>query len=334
VIAPKKQSLVGLRVAAVEKAAATERLRLYGRVAVDERRVYRVDVGINGFVRELSPATTGAHVRKDEWLAAISAPEARSLIQGYLASVEVLDRTRNGAEGAVSTQAAALAAQQMQDRLLAIGISRVQIDDIARTREAPTTITIGAPADGFVIGRTVSLGQKVDRGDELFRIADLERVWVHAEAFGAEAEYVAPGAIVDVSIPGRATSLRGRVSRDVQPQFDPASQSVKLRLDVDNPSYVLRPDMYVDVDLPVTLPPAITVPTDAIIDSGLTRTVFVERQPGIFEPRDVETGLRFGGRVEIVNGLTAGERVVIAGTFVLDAERRIQTSTSNERRHP
>jgi hypothetical protein len=92
--------------------------------------------------------------------------------------------------------------------------------------------------------------------------------------------------------------------------------------------------MFVDVDVSVTLPPAIAVPADAIIDSGLKRTVFVERRAGLFEPREVETGWRLGGRVQIVKGLSAGERVVVAGTFVVDAERRIRASIPDDRSRP
>jgi RND family efflux transporter MFP subunit len=278
--------------------------------------------------------TTGSHVDKDEWLATLSAPEIRSPIQGYLVARELFERAKKDSESSASIELARSGLQQATERLLTLGISSTQIEEITRTRQVPTSIDILAPAAGFVLARNISVGQKFSRGDELFRIADLSRVWVLADAFGAEAEHMLPGAAAEISIPGRARTLRGRVSRDVPPQFDAASQSVKLRLDADNPGYVLRPEMFVDVDLPVTLPPAIAVPVDAIIDSGLTRTVFVERRAGVFEPREVETGWRFGGRVEVVKGLAAGERVVIAGTFVLDAQRRIQAGTAGEQARP
>ena len=89
---------------------------------------------------------------------------------------------------------------------------------------------------------------------------------------------------------------------------------------------MLRPDLFVDVDLRVTLPAAIAVPADAVVDSGSKRRVFVERRAGVFEPRQVETGWRLGGRVQIVKGLAEGDRVVVAGTFLLDAESRLRTT--------
>jgi Cu(I)/Ag(I) efflux system membrane fusion protein len=327
-ISPEKQQLIGVRVSPVEKKSGTERLRLYGRVAPDETRVYRINVGIDGFIREISTVTTGSHVRQDEWLATFSTPEARSPIQGYLVSVDVLDRSRKAGDSPAQIDLASASLQIAVDRLLTLGMSIVQIEEIGRTRRVPPTVKITAPADGFVLARNVSTGQKVERGNELYQIADLRRVWVVADVFGADAEVVQPGAIAEVSVPGRSASLRARVSSDVRPQFDAGGQSVKLRLEVDNPGFVLRPEMSVDVDMLVTLPRSIAVPVDAVLDSGLKKTVFVERSAGVFEPRQVETGWRFGQRVQIVKGLAAGDRVVVAGTFLLDAENRLRTARS------
>jgi membrane fusion protein, copper/silver efflux system len=332
-ISSEKQQLIGVRVSPVEKRSATERLRLYGRVAPDETRVYRINVGIDGFIRELSTVTTGSHVRNNEWLATFSAPEARSPIQGYLIALEVLDRTRQRAEGPLPVEVAGAGLQQSIDRLLTLGMSRVQVEEIARTRQVPPNIKITAPADGFVLARNVSAGQKFERGDELFQIADLRRVWILADVFGREAEYVRPGMVARVSIPGRASTFRARVS-DVLPQFDAASQSLKVRLEVDNPQFLLRPDMFVDVELPIAFPPTIAVPVDAVLDSGVKKTVFVERAAGMFEPREVETGWRFGDRVEIVKGLAAGERIVVSGTFLLDSESRIRHVTPHTGSRP
>ena len=115
---------------------------------------------------------------------------------------------------------------------------------------------------------------------------------------------------------------------NVPPQFDPASRTLKVRLEADNPGYALRPDMFVDVEFPIQLPPAITVPVDAVLDSGLRKTVFVDRDNGFFEPRKVETGWRFGDRVEIVKGLMPGERIVTSGTFLLDSESRMKMAAA------
>jgi Cu(I)/Ag(I) efflux system membrane fusion protein len=323
-ISPQQQQLIGVRVALAEKSSGTERLRLYGRVAPDETRVYRVDVGMDGFMREISTATTGSQVRKDEWLATFSAAEVRSPIQAYLVALDVFDRTKKGADNQVAIDLAAVNVQQGIDRLLTLGMSPVQIDEIKQTRQAPSYVKITAPADGFVLARNISVGQKFERGDELYRVADLRRVWILADVFGSEAEYIRPGMVAHVSVPGRRQSLKAAVSRTVLPQFDAASQSVKVRLEADNPGYLLRPDMFVDVHLSITLPATVAIPAEAVIDTGLNKTVFVEREAGVFEPRRVETGWRFGNRVQILDGLTPGDRIVVSGAFLLDSESRMR----------
>jgi RND family efflux transporter MFP subunit len=328
-ISSERQQLIGVRVSPATMTATGETLRLYGRVAADENTIQRVDVGIDGFVRELSTVTAGSEVRKDQWLATFSAPELRQPIQGYLVAVELLERAKKEGEARGSTEVAAAAVQQNADRLLTLGMSSVQIEEITRTRQVPHAFTITAPAGGFVLARNLTRGQKFGRGDELYRIADLRRVWVVADVVGADAAYVKAGSIAEVSVPGRGAPVRARVSRDLRPEFNPETQSVKLRLEVDNPGFILRPDMFVNVDLRVALPPAIAVPVDAVVDEGLKKIVFVERAPGLFEPRQVETGWVSGGRVQILNGLAAGDRVVVDGTFLLDAETRLRTTRSS-----
>ena len=330
-ISADRQARAGVLVRAVERIASSEPLRLYGRVAPDETRSYRINIGIDGYIRELSPVTTGSRVARDQWLATVSAPDVRTAIQAYLVTLDIVDRSRRTGDSQVQLDIAAAGVQQALDRLLTIGMSRAQVEEIQRTRLVPPSIRVASPADGFVVARQVSVGQRVANGDELYRVADLSHVWVMAEAFGADGEAVAPGATARITIPGRDASFAARVSRDVPPQFDRDSQSATVRVHVDNPGAVLRPDMFVDVEIATAARSAIVVPADAIIDSGFTRTVFVERSAGIFERRGVETGRRAAGRVEIVKGLAAGERIVVAGAFVVDAERRLTETTADLR---
>ena len=127
--------------------------------------------------------------------------------------------------------------------------------------------------------------------------------------------------------PNYSMIFRGTVS-DVPPVFDPGSRTLKVRLEAENPGEILRPDMFVDVELPINLPPAISVPADAVLDSGFKKTVFVDDGGGFFEPREVETGWRIGNRVEIVKGLKLGERIVISGNFLIDSESRLELAAA------
>jgi RND family efflux transporter MFP subunit len=186
---------------------------------------------------------------------------------------------------------------------------------------------VRSPTAGFVLARNVTPGQWFDRGTELYRIADLSRVWIFADIYENEGRYFRPGMKVKVSLPNQGKAFQARVS-DVLPQFDPNTRTLKLRLEAENPNYFMRPDMFVDVELPIQLPSAITVPVDAVLDSGLKKTIFVDQGNGIFEPREVETGWRVGGRVEIVKGLEPGERIVVSGNFLIDSESKLEMAAA------
>jgi membrane fusion protein, copper/silver efflux system len=325
----ERQQLIGVRVASVKKASGTYSLRLFGRVAADETRVYKLVAGVDGFIRQVSMVTTGSQVGKDHWLATFSAPEARSPLQAYLITLDVADRQRRGGADAPAQFDAANASSQLAiDRLLNLGMSHRQIEEIKRTRQLPTNIKILAPAGGFVLARNVSLGQKFEKGMEWYRIADLRRVWIVADVSENEAQYLHPGVRAKISLPNQSKTLSAKVS-DVLPQFDGATRTLKVRLEADNPGYVLRPDMFVDVELPVKFPSTIAVPADAVLDSGRRKTVFVERGEGFFEPRQVETGRRFDDQVEILDGLLPGEQVVVSSNFLIDSESRLKAAVAS-----
>jgi len=316
------QRLVGVRVERAEKVATTQKLRLYGRVEPDETRIYRINAGIDGYIREISAVTTGSRVGDGEWLATLAAPDARAPIQGYLVAVEALERSIQRPADVAGQPDAGV--EQATDRLRTLGMSRAQIDEIRRTRMVPSAIRITAPAAGFVVARNLTAGEKIASGEELYRLADLGRVWILADLVGRDAEHARPGLVADVTVPGRRSTIRATISGALPPQFDAQNQSTRVRLEAANPDALLRPGMLVDVHLPIALPPAIAVPIDALLDGGLTKRVYVERADGAFEPRDVETGWRFGDRVEIVRGLAEGDRVVVSGTFLLDSESRMR----------
>lgn len=326
-IDPARQQLFGVRVGPVEETSGSYKLRLLGRVAADEAKIYKINAGIEGYIQEVSAATTGSFVRKDQVLATFAAPMASMTLQTFVLNLGAEDRfKKSAAEGTVEGQSVAsvnanlqLRVQQLQN----LGMSTLQMDEIRKTRQIPDTIKIVSPVDGFVVSRNVSPGQKFERDMEWYRIADLRRVWVVADVFESEAQYLKPGMQVRVSLPDQNVTFAGRVS-NVLPQFDVATRTLKARIEVENQGYALRPDMFVNVELPVAFSRALVVPADAVLDSGLKKTVFIEQGKGVFSPRVVETGRRLNDRVEIVKGLEPGEKIVISGNFLVSSESRLQ----------
>jgi len=326
------QGLLGIRVATVARTGAPRVVRVLGHVVPEDTRVYRINSGMEGFIRETYNDSVGVQVKKDQKLASFYGPDSLSVLSGYLAATTGVPGAvgKDGNRtmpfpGAVSKQGVS-SVQGYTDRLRNLGMSDVQIRQIAESRQLPEDIDVVAPADGFILSRNISPGLHFDRSMEFYRIADLTRVWILADMFSNEANSFHPGAIARVTVSGQGKTFTARVS-DVLPEIDPSTRTLKLRLEADNPGFVLRPDMYVDVELPVARPAGLTVPQDAVIDSGNEQRVFVERSGGVFEPRPVQTGWRSGDRIEIVQGLAEGERVVTAGTFLVDSESRLKSVT-------
>jgi RND family efflux transporter MFP subunit len=287
---------------------------------------------VDGWITGVGKATTGSVVKKNETLATFYSPEFLSAVQALLFALNSMDRSQSGQMAKGQAQQDQMAQfginlRQYKDSLRNLGMGERQVEEMIRTRQFMESVDITSPSDGILLARSVSPGQRFERGKELYRIADLSRVWILVDVYGAEVSQFKAGMQVRATLPSHNKSFLARVSA-IPPIFDPASRTLKVRLELDNPGYQLRPDMFVNVELPVTLPPMLAVPAEAIIDSGLKKTVFVEKSAGIFEPREVETGRSFGNRVEIVSGLKAGERIAVSGTFLLDSESRMRTAAA------
>jgi Cu(I)/Ag(I) efflux system membrane fusion protein len=325
-VSAEKQQLIGIRIAEVQRETVTYTLRVLGRVAVDDSRLYIINATTRGWVLHLADVTPGAMVKKGDILGSYYAPEMLRAVQTYLSDTFNLDRLKGSPESP-AYKAALFAVAQDRDVLIGLGMGERQLDEIARTREWTSQVDIVSPAAGIVIAWDITPALKFAEGAEFFRIADLSRVWILLDVFENETKFLKPGVRSRVSLAGQQKSFEAVVS-NVLPLFDPASRTMKVRLEAQNPGYVLRPDMFVDVELPIQLPATIAVPGDAVLDSGLRKTVFVERGAGFFEPREVQTGWKLGNRVEIVQGLEPGERIVVSGTFLIDSESRMELAVA------
>ena len=330
-VTPERRQMIGVKVGTAVQAGGTQSIRTLGRVAVDELRVYRVTAAGDGWIREVLPVTVGSLVRKDQTLASFYAREFLGAQQGYLYALGAVDRFEaDGTEKPEQIRQTNVNVQSARESLENLGMSARQIEEIAKSRQLAKKIYIVAPAEGFVLARNINIGQRFEKGSELYRLADLSRVWILADLFEREGQDIRPGQVAKVTLPYRGRSFTAKVS-DIPPQFDPATRTLKVRLETNNPGFVLRPEMFVDVEFSVGYSPTLTVPMDAVLDSGLRQTVYVETEAGVFEPRRVETGRSFGDSVEIVKGLMPGERIVLSGNFLIDSESRMKAAVAGVR---
>ena len=212
---------------------------------------------------------------------------------------------------------------QVRQELMDLGVGENQLEQLAKSGVYITDVELRSPVDGLVLSRNVFPHERITRDTECFRVADLSRVWVEADIYDLEAQYIQPGMQALISMPKIDKYFPATVS-EVLPRFDAGGRTLKVRLEMDNPETLFRPEMFVDVEFLLDLPQAITVPSAAIIDSGKRQTVYVVVGEGVFEPREVVTGWHFNDRVEIVKGLQPGEKIVVSGNFLIDSESRMK----------
>ncbi len=327
-IAPERQQRIGLQTSEVTLAPFTRTVHAVGRVVPAETALHHVHTKVGGFVEILYANATGAQVVAGMPLMDIYSPELLASQQEYLVALQARDRLRQSARPSVLADAESLA-ESARRRLLLYDVTPDQITELEKTRTASRTLTLRAPVGGTILSRMVTQGEKIEPGTTVLDIADLSRVWVLADVYEYELPFVKTGQKARMTISYLAgQSFEGTVSL-IYPTVDPVTRTIKLRLEYPNPRGALRPEMFAEVDLRADLGPRLSVPAGAVISSGRRDLVFVQQGEGSFEPREVTLGLRLPDSVEILAGLTAGERVVTAGNFFVDSESRLKAAAQS-----
>ena len=324
-ISPERQQLIGVRYGMPSLASSFKAIRAVGKVAPDEQRISRVHTRVEGWIDQVYVNFTGKAVDKGQPLLTLYSPNLLATQEEFLLALKSQDLMKASTlEGALAQSNSLLAATRRRLQLWDLGDE--QIDEIARTRQPVTNITVYSPVSGYVTARNAFPKQRISPDTELYTITDLSRVWVMADVFEGEASLVQPNQPVTIaSSYGPSRALRGRVDY-IQPQVDPVTRTLKIRIDAENSRLVLKPDMFVEVNFRIALPQHLTVPADAVLDAGLKKVIFVDRGNGYLESRDVEIGERLGDRVEILRGLKADERIVLSGTFLIDSESQLKSA--------
>jgi len=315
-VSPGEQQLIGVRFAEVQRSAGVQTIRANGKIAIDETRVARVQARYEGWIDKVMVGFTGDRVTKGQPLLTIYSPELVATQQEYLLALKargILQHTDTGSLIEASRR-----------RLEHWNMTPDQIAEVDRTGKPIRNLTLYSPASGYVTVRNAFPNQRITPETELYTIVDLDRVWILADVFESDAPLVRLGQAARVSLTylgGR--TLTARVAY-ILPQVDPQTRTLKVRLEADNPATLLKPEMFVDVEFQASLGASLSVPAEAVLDAGLTKTVFVDKGNGSFEPRQVRTGRRFNDRIEILSGLRQGERVAASGAFLLDSESQMK----------
>jgi Cu(I)/Ag(I) efflux system membrane fusion protein len=280
----------------------------------DERMMSVVAMRTDAFVETVADVTTGDRVRKGEPLFQFFSKD----IAGAAAELVAARAERTPANsGAVL-------------RLRNYGLSPETIDTIRKAREVPERLTFSAPVSGVILERMATAGMMAASGEKLFSIADTSKVWVIAEVPESQLDDISKDAVASVSVrslPGK--SFKGRVSL-IYPEIRAETRTAKVRIEIDNPNGELLANMYADVQIETgKAAQVVAVPNSAVIDTGDRQVVFLDRGDGRFEPKDVKLGARGEDETEIMSGVKAGDKVVIAANFLLDAESNLTSALSS-----
>jgi Cu(I)/Ag(I) efflux system membrane fusion protein/cobalt-zinc-cadmium efflux system membrane fusion protein len=312
-IDPRVVQNMGVRIVPARRQTVFRHVRSIGEVEVGEDQISAVNLRFSGWVERIRVDRTGDPVEKGQALFEVYSPELVAAQQEYLL--------------ALRTQGPGSALARSARRKLELwDVAEAEVQEIARTGEVRRALAIRSPRTGFVLDKNIVEGARAKAGDDLYRIADLSRIWVTAEVYEFDAPWVAVGQPAQMEISfeeGRV--LEGKVAY-IYPTLNPVSRTLTVRLEFENPEMRLKPGMFATVYIQHRRrDDALAVPTEAIIDSGRRKIVFVSIGDGRFEPREIGTGLT-GDRhlTEVLSGLQEGEQVVVSGQFLLDSESQLQ----------
>jgi membrane fusion protein, copper/silver efflux system len=324
-ISTERQQLIGVKFATVELSGQARSIRAVGKVTFDETRVSHVHTRIDGWIEKVFVDFTGDFVKQGQPMLTIYSPEMLATQQELLLAARARDLMRDNPLASAAEHGNSLF-EAAKRRLELWQLNDDQIDQVLRTGQPIHSITLFAPASGFVTERKAFPNQKVTPDTDLYTITDLSRIWIVADVFESDITSIKVGDATYVSFPNGNTPPLGAKVTYIQPQVDAMTRTLKVRLDAPNPGLRMKPDMYVNVEFGIAGAKELVVPAEAVLDTGDRQTVFVDLGNGYLEPRPVVVGERYGDRVAITRGLSAGERVVSSGTFLIDSESQLKAA--------
>ncbi len=318
-----RQQQIGVTYATVGQKSLRQTIRAAGVVTYDKQRHWDFVARIDGYVQTLHVSSRGNVVEKSQPLLTIYSPELLTTQQEFVGLLKMRDGAK--ASGSQTTlESAERLIESARRRLVLWNITSNQIAEMEKTREAKETLTLFSPFKGVVQDLPVDQGRRVMVGDHLVDIADLSVVWVWADFYQEELPLLKtnlPVVVKSSSYPDK--KFTGNIAV-LDPFIDESKRTGRVRLEIANSDFKLRPDMFVDVEVEIAFGEGLAVPVSAVMPTGKRNIVFVDKGEGKLEPRFIELGRKFGGDYAINSGLTNGERVVNSANFLIDAEAKVQ----------
>jgi Cu(I)/Ag(I) efflux system membrane fusion protein len=323
-IEQERLQLIGLKIGTVERRGLGGHLDLVGFVAQNDARTKSVSLRIGGWVTNLAINEPGLYVKEGQTLLTIYSQDLYQAEQDYLVAKNGINKSSDSTMASMQNQILNSAKQ----RLLLMGLSQSEINEIEKSGEASPNLIIRSPYSGYVLEKSVLPGQAFGPDQSLFVIADLSAVWVLADVYEQDIPRVHPGQMATLELtayPGE--TFEGSIGL-IYPSLSDQTRTLKVRLDFANRDFKLKPGMYAQVEVQNDDMPILSAPIEAILDGGETKYAFVVHDKIHFEPRLVTTGRMSDDYVEIISGLNQGEEVVTSANFLIDSESRLKAAVS------
>ncbi len=324
-LSPQRLQEIGVTTAPVVSTSLNDNLNVPGNVDIDEEKLAYVQTRFPGWIQDVYANATYQYVRKGQRLFTVYSPDLVSSEQEYLLARQNQKAFAPDAHG-MAEQEGGWLLQAADERLRQFGVPAQAITDLEQSGKVQRNMTIESPASGYITERNALPNAYVQPETKLYTIADLSTVWVYANVFQNAVGRLRPGDRGQVTVdayPGRTFS--GRIDQ-ILPQVDPTTRTVRVRLIFRNPGVVLKPGMYVNVKMEVSLGRQLVIPASAVLQSGERAIAFVDHGQGYLEPRIVQTGPQVDDSIVVLGGLKAGEQVVTSANFLLDSEAQLQTA--------
>src|SRR6185369_14620847 len=321
-VSPSQQVIANITTAPATVIPFSMEIPAAGVVAYNQERQGKVTAWLAGRLDRLVAKSIGSPVTKGMPVAEIYSYDLVTAQEEYLLAYKAL-RLFDSTITPIFTQNSMGSLFDARQRLRQLQFSDQQVEELQKRGKPVVRQTISSSISGVITEKFVTEGQYVNVGDPLFSVADLSLIWVELEVFETDLPYLKVGQeliIFSPALPGQP--LQGRVKL-IYPFLDQKTRTVKVRVELPNPGLKLKPEMYVRGQIKVPLGSSLTVASESVMDTGKRQVVWVEAAPGTFLQRDVTTGARSGGHVQILSGLKAGEKVALRGGYLIDSESQL-----------
>ncbi|HEU5404252.1 MAG TPA: efflux RND transporter periplasmic adaptor subunit [Terriglobales bacterium] len=324
-LSPERLQSIGVTTATAVMKTVTNDLRVPGNVDVNERQISYLQTRFPGWIQKVFANASYQYVSKGQPMFTIYSPELVSTEQEYLLAKKNQKTFNNDGHGVAAKESDWLLSAAA-DRLIQFGVPEGEIQRLEKSGTVQHDITIVSPTSGYVTEFNALPNQYTEAGTKLYTIADLSSVWVYANVFQNDIGQLKPGTPAQVTVdayPGR--TFHGRIDQ-ILPQVDSTTRTVRVRFVFSNPGLALKPGMFVNVSISVTLGRQLVIPASGALQSGTREIAFLDHGNGYLEPREIQIGPRLDDHVVVLNGLKAGDKIVSSANFLVDSEAQLQAA--------